>query len=102
MEYMSLSGYKNMLLNYFAMPLTASLTSLSDTRKWLICFTLMQILTEEIVKEVENSITEFKRHNQDYDEGRVREQVIILIGSNANLLNIIYFLHCVFWSFMTR
>ncbi|XP_057765577.1 trigger factor-like protein TIG, Chloroplastic [Salvia miltiorrhiza] len=35
----------------------------------------LQIVTDEIVKEVENSIDEFKRHNQDYDEERVREQV---------------------------
>ncbi|KAF7144970.1 hypothetical protein RHSIM_Rhsim04G0016400 [Rhododendron simsii] len=30
--------------------------------------------TEELVKEVENSIAEFKRQNQDYDEERVKEQ----------------------------
>ncbi|KAH6778551.1 trigger factor type chaperone family protein [Perilla frutescens var. hirtella] len=35
----------------------------------------LQIVTEEIVKEVENSIVEFKNHNQDYDEERVQEQV---------------------------
>lgn len=35
----------------------------------------MQIATDEIVKEVESSIGEFKRHNQDYDEERVKEQV---------------------------
>ncbi|KAG6405305.1 hypothetical protein SASPL_132892 [Salvia splendens] len=35
----------------------------------------LQIVTDEIVKEVENSIDEFKRHNQEYDEERVREQV---------------------------
>lgn len=35
----------------------------------------LQFLTEELVKEVENSIAEFKRHNQEYDEERVREQV---------------------------
>ncbi|XP_068337840.1 trigger factor-like protein TIG, Chloroplastic [Pyrus communis] len=34
-----------------------------------------QISTEEIVKEVENSIDEFKRQKQDYDEERVRGQV---------------------------
>lgn len=38
---------------------------------------MVQIVTEEIVKEVENSIVEFKRHNQDYDEERVKEQVTI-------------------------
>ncbi|KAG6407503.1 hypothetical protein SASPL_130494 [Salvia splendens] len=35
----------------------------------------LQIVTDEIVKEVENSIDEFRRHNQEYDEERVREQV---------------------------
>ncbi|KAL0320836.1 UNVERIFIED_CONTAM: Trigger factor-like protein TIG, Chloroplastic [Sesamum radiatum] len=34
----------------------------------------LQILTDELVKEVENSISEFKRHNQDYDEGRVKNR----------------------------
>ncbi|KAL6975248.1 hypothetical protein U1Q18_024044 [Sarracenia purpurea var. burkii] len=35
----------------------------------------LQFPTEELVKEVENSIAEFKRLKQDYDEERVREQV---------------------------
>ncbi|XP_010913220.1 trigger factor-like protein TIG, Chloroplastic isoform X1 [Elaeis guineensis] len=35
----------------------------------------LQYSTEELVKEVENSVAEFKRHNQEYDEERVREQV---------------------------
>ncbi|KAL7217892.1 hypothetical protein ACSBR2_011175 [Camellia fascicularis] len=35
----------------------------------------LQFPTEELVKEVENSIAEFKRHKQDYDEERVKEQV---------------------------
>ncbi|CAA0832427.1 Trigger factor-like protein TIG- Chloroplastic [Striga hermonthica] len=35
----------------------------------------IQILTDELVKEVENSIAEFKRHNQEYDEERVKGQV---------------------------
>nr|AKM76833.1 trigger factor type chaperone family protein [Erodium trifolium] len=35
----------------------------------------MQFPTEDLVKEVENSIAEFKRHNQEYDEDRVKEQV---------------------------
>ncbi|GFZ07397.1 trigger factor type chaperone family protein [Actinidia rufa] len=34
----------------------------------------LQFPTEELVKEVENSIAEFKRHKQDYDEERVKEQ----------------------------
>ncbi|XP_038975916.1 trigger factor-like protein TIG, Chloroplastic isoform X1 [Phoenix dactylifera] len=35
----------------------------------------LQYPTEELVKEVENSVAEFKRHNQEYDEERIREQV---------------------------
>ncbi|XP_059666446.1 trigger factor-like protein TIG, Chloroplastic [Cornus florida] len=35
----------------------------------------LQFSTEDLVKEVENSITEFKRHKQEYDEERVKEQV---------------------------
>lgn len=34
-----------------------------------------QFPTEELIKEVENSIVEFKRQNQEYDEDRVKEQV---------------------------
>ncbi|KAE9456468.1 hypothetical protein C3L33_11555, partial [Rhododendron williamsianum] len=36
----------------------------------------LQFSTEELVKEIENSIAEFKRQNQDYDEERVKEQRI--------------------------
>ncbi|RDX98833.1 Trigger factor-like protein TIG, Chloroplastic, partial [Mucuna pruriens] len=35
----------------------------------------LQFATEDLVKEVENSIAEFKRQNQEYDEERVKEQV---------------------------
>ncbi|KAL3736382.1 hypothetical protein ACJRO7_025352 [Eucalyptus globulus] len=35
----------------------------------------LQFSTDELVKEVEDSIAEFKRHKQEYDEERVREQV---------------------------
>ncbi|KAK9268644.1 hypothetical protein L1049_000401 [Liquidambar formosana] len=35
----------------------------------------LEFPTEELVKEVENSIAEFKRHKQEYDEERVKEQV---------------------------
>ncbi|KAA8527013.1 hypothetical protein F0562_008758 [Nyssa sinensis] len=35
----------------------------------------LQFSTEDLVEEVENSIAEFKRHKQEYDEERVREQV---------------------------
>ncbi|KAI3969688.1 hypothetical protein MKX01_020249 [Papaver californicum] len=35
----------------------------------------LQFSTEDLVKEVENSIDEFKSNNQEYDEERVKEQV---------------------------
>ncbi|XP_042394599.1 trigger factor-like protein TIG, Chloroplastic isoform X1 [Zingiber officinale] len=35
----------------------------------------LQYTTDELVKEVENSIAEFKRNNQEYEEEHVREQV---------------------------
>lgn len=35
----------------------------------------LQFSMDELVKEVENSIAEFKRQKQEYDEERVREQV---------------------------
>ncbi|XP_038903097.1 trigger factor-like protein TIG, Chloroplastic [Benincasa hispida] len=35
----------------------------------------LQVATEELMKEVENSIAEFKRSSQEYDEDRVQEQV---------------------------
>ncbi|KAG6637353.1 hypothetical protein CIPAW_11G172700 [Carya illinoinensis] len=35
----------------------------------------LQFSTDDLVKEVENSIAEFKRQKQEYDEERVREQV---------------------------
>ncbi|KAM7504227.1 hypothetical protein LguiB_003131 [Lonicera macranthoides] len=35
----------------------------------------LEVQTEELVKEVENSIAEFKNHKQEYDEERVQEQV---------------------------
>lgn len=44
----------------------------------IIILNLIQILTDELVKEVENSITEFRRQNQEYDEERVRAQVIAM------------------------
>lgn len=39
---------------------------------------LLQFPTEELVKEVENSVAEFKRHKQEYDEERVKEQVTFI------------------------
>ncbi|KAK1316079.1 Trigger factor-like protein TIG [Acorus calamus] len=35
----------------------------------------LQYPMDELVKEVQNSVAEFKRNNQEYDEDRVREQV---------------------------
>ncbi|XP_050219494.1 trigger factor-like protein TIG, Chloroplastic [Mercurialis annua] len=35
----------------------------------------LQFSTEELVKEVENSVAEFKRHKQEYDEANVKDQV---------------------------
>nr|AKM76836.1 trigger factor type chaperone family protein [Geranium maderense] len=35
----------------------------------------LQFPTEDLIKEVENSVSEFKRHEQEYDENRVKEQV---------------------------
>ncbi|BAU03389.1 hypothetical protein VIGAN_UM094100, partial [Vigna angularis var. angularis] len=39
----------------------------------------LQFATEDLVKEVENSIAEFKRQNQEYDEERVKDQVCIIL-----------------------
>ncbi|XP_010545241.1 PREDICTED: trigger factor-like protein TIG, Chloroplastic [Tarenaya hassleriana] len=35
----------------------------------------LEFSTDELVKEVENSIAEFKKHKQEYDEERVKDQV---------------------------
>lgn len=35
----------------------------------------LEVATDEVVKEVANSIEEFKKHNQEYDEDRIKEQV---------------------------
>ncbi|MCD7452427.1 hypothetical protein HAX54_016532 [Datura stramonium] len=35
----------------------------------------LQFSTEELVKEVQNSIEEFQQHQQEYDEDRVKQQV---------------------------
>lgn len=40
----------------------------------------MQFSTDELVKEVENSVTEFKKHKQEYDEERVKDQVSTLLN----------------------
>lgn len=53
-----------------------SILTFSGIRTQKICFIVVQILSDELIKEVENSIAEFKRHNQEYDEERVRGQVM--------------------------
>lgn len=45
-----------------------------------------QVQTEELVKEVENSVAEFKNHKQEYDEERVQEQVSTVKRSAIFLL----------------
>ncbi|KAJ9551425.1 hypothetical protein OSB04_015470 [Centaurea solstitialis] len=35
----------------------------------------LQFSTDELVKEVESSVSEFKKHNQEYDEESIQEQV---------------------------
>lgn len=70
-------SYKSML---FPTPLFSthfSRLSLSDSKKCMRNIASMQILTDELVKEVENSIAEFKHHNQDYDEDRIKAQVTL-------------------------
>lgn len=47
---------------------------------------VLQFSSEELVKEVQNSIAEFKRHKQKYDEERVREQVKYASFQNQNHL----------------
>lgn len=36
----------------------------------------VKVSKEELETEVENAIAEFKRYNQEYDEERVKEQVL--------------------------
>lgn len=40
---------------------------------------LMQFSTDEVVNEVKKAVTEFEQHNQEYDEERIKEQVLIFI-----------------------
>ncbi|WVZ81349.1 hypothetical protein U9M48_028736 [Paspalum notatum var. saurae] len=35
----------------------------------------LQYSTEQLIKEVENSVAEFKQYNQDYDENNIKQQV---------------------------
>ena len=52
---------------------------------WISLLLVLQFSTDELVKEVENSIAEFKRQKQEYDEERVREQVLLLLSFSLNL-----------------
>lgn len=45
---------------------------------------VLQFSTEDLVKEVSNSIAEFEKHKQEYDEERVKEQVSILVNYSRN------------------
>lgn len=51
------------------------MTSSKDADMWII-FDDDQVAEEELEQEVNNAIEEFKRYDQEYDEARVREQVI--------------------------
>lgn len=44
----------------------------------------MQYSTDQLVKEVENSIAEFKQYNQDYDEDSIRQQVWLFLAVNTS------------------
>lgn len=44
-----------------------------------------QVATEELMKEVGNSVVEFKRSKQEYDEDRVQEQVSITTYKNFSV-----------------
>lgn len=35
----------------------------------------MQYSTEQLIKEVENCVSEFKQYNQDYNEDNIKQQV---------------------------
>lgn len=43
---------------------------------------ILQYSTEELVKEVENSVDKFKRNNQEYDEERVKQRVCSSVSHN--------------------
>lgn len=62
-----------------------------------IWFCWLQFSTDDLVKEVENSIAEFKRQKQEYDEERVREQVCTPSYQRSGVLSLIpFFLFCYF------
>jgi len=43
--------------------------------KLFVDYIWLQVATDEVVKEVANSIEEFKKHKQEYNEERIKEQV---------------------------
>lgn len=53
----------------------------------------MQFSTDELVKEVENSVSEFKKHKQEYDEERVKDQVSSMKSKKDFLLVNLYIYH---------
>lgn len=71
---MLISGLLHIVLFPFKMN-RISFTSYPYTNNEGYVCSVLQFPTEELVKEVENSISEFKRHKQEYDEERIREQV---------------------------
>lgn len=58
---------------------------------------MLQFSTEELMKEVENSIAEFKRHKQEYDEERVKEQVCTFLLKNYGMLLLFPIFYSPFW-----
>lgn len=46
-----------------------------ELKFWLL--KLLQYSTDELVKEVENYLEEFKRRDREYDEEQVKQQVLI-------------------------
>lgn len=61
---------------------------------------MLQVEADELIKEVENSIAEFKRQNQDYDEDRIKDQVLVLC--NTLLFRISFLLRTSFLYFVNK
>lgn len=64
----------------YILKLISMLGQIYGLLEWLVHI-FLQFSTEDLVKEVESSIAEFKRQNQEYDEERVKEQVCMLLFS---------------------
>lgn len=67
----------------------------------------LQVDTEELMNEVENSIAEFKRSKQEYDEDRVQEQVSMTIDNTKKLFDFVadvffLFLNCLFLATVSK